>query len=427
MSMRPMLLLSTFLVGTIACARGVPRADRGPSPSAMTGVLDAHRVAGLTTRRFTHDELWTALAPTLRSPALAVEEIGRSVQGRSIRAVSFGEGPVRVLLWSQMHGDESTATMALADILAFFARSEGNPLHDRLRRALTVTMVPMLNPDGAELFQRRNAMGVDINRDARKLATPEARALKGLRDRLTPAFGFNLHDQGARTLAGERGAQVAIALLAPPAGPGAGYDDTRTRARLVAATIAQQLAPELDGRLAKYDDTFNPRAFGDLMQQWGTSTVLIESGALPDDPEKQRLRDINGRAILASLDAIATGRYRDADPEAYERLPMNAGIDSDLLVLGARIVLGDEPPMPLDIALIYDDAVARTGPRVREIGDLDDAAALDTLDASGLFLHPEPSMVAETDGRTWLRVGVPAAFTLRRGADPGSEAVRKVP
>jgi hypothetical protein len=427
MSMRQTLLPFTLLVGMLACARGLPRAERGPSPAAMTGVLEAHRVAGLTTRRFTHGELWTALEPALRSPALTVEEIGRSVQGRAIRAVSFGEGPVRVLLWSQMHGDESTATMALADIIAFFARSEGDPLHDRLRRALTVTMVPMLNPDGAELFQRRNAMGVDINRDARKLATPEARALKSLRDRLTPAFGFNLHDQGARTLAGERGAQVAIALLAPAARPDGGYDETRTRARLVAAAIAQMLAPELDGRIAKYDDTFNPRAFGDLMQQWGTSTVLIESGALPGDPEKQRLRDINGRAILASLDAIATGRYRDADPAAYERLPMNAGIDNDLLVLGARVVLGEDPPMPLDIALIYDDAVARTGPRVREIGDLDDAAALDTLDASGLFLHPEPSMVAETDGRAWLRVGVPAAFTLRRGADRGSEVVRRVP
>ena len=39
-------------------------------------------------------------------------------------------------------------------------------------------MVPMLNPDGAERFQRRNAQGIDINRDALLLQSPE-----GLRSR----------------------------------------------------------------------------------------------------------------------------------------------------------------------------------------------------------------------------------------------------
>jgi hypothetical protein len=65
----------------------------------------------------------------------------------------------------------------------------------------------MLNPDGAELFQRENAAGMDVNRDGRQLSTPEARALKGLRDRLSPDFGFNLQDQNARTRVGARGLQ----------------------------------------------------------------------------------------------------------------------------------------------------------------------------------------------------------------------------
>ena len=72
--------------------------------------------------------------------------------------------------------------------------------------------------------------------------------------------------------------------------------------------LATVLEDELPGRTAKYDDTFNPRAFGDLIQQWGTSTVLIESGALPDDPQKQALRWLNRALLLSALEAILTTR-----------------------------------------------------------------------------------------------------------------------
>ena len=125
--------------------------------------------------------------------------------GEDLSQHPVGTGPFRVLLWSQMHGDESTASMALADIFAYLASVEADPLRDRLQRELTITFVPMLNPDGAELFQRENAAGIDVNRDGRQLSTPEARALKALRDRLQPQVGFNLHDQNARTRAGGEG------------------------------------------------------------------------------------------------------------------------------------------------------------------------------------------------------------------------------
>ena len=50
------------------------------------------------------------------------DEIGRSAEGRPLYAVTFGQGPATVLLWSQMHGDEPSHTMGLADLFAFFAR-----------------------------------------------------------------------------------------------------------------------------------------------------------------------------------------------------------------------------------------------------------------------------------------------------------------
>lgn len=87
------------------------------------------------------------------------------------------------MLWSQMHGDEATATMALADIFGFLADTRTSELRSRLTRSLSIVFVPMLNPDGAELFQRQNAVGIDVNRDARRLVTPEARALRALHER----------------------------------------------------------------------------------------------------------------------------------------------------------------------------------------------------------------------------------------------------
>jgi hypothetical protein len=415
----------------VACARPTP----APTPAAGDGsggveiarrVAARHRVAALTTRRFTHAQLWAALDPIVRAPAFRVREIGRSIHGRPIRAITYGTGPTTVLLWSQMHGDESTATMALADLLAWLGDTSDvdRALRARLAAELTVVMVPMLNPDGAEVFQRENAVGVDVNRDAARLATPEARTLKALRDSIRPQFGFNLHDQGARILTGQGGRQVGIALLAPAADASRGYAGARAAARLVASGLIGVVEGEIPGRVAKYEDDFNPRAFGDLMQRWGTSTVLIESGALPDDPEKQRLRAINVVAILSALDAIGSGRYRRADPRVYDALPMNARTAVDVVVRGARVVLpGVDEPLAVDLALNFDEPLARRRPRVREVGDLSTVVAFDTVRADGLFLHPMPAMLDATRGAPLLRLGAPAAFTLRRGRDAASAAV----
>jgi hypothetical protein len=163
------------------------------------------------------------------------------------------------------------------------------------------------------------------------------------------------------------------------------------------------------------------------MQEWGTSTVLIESGALPNDPQKQRLRTLNAAAILLALDAIATGGYASADPGAYESLPFNAGGAFDLLVRGALLVLENKPPMLVDLAINYDDAVARTGGRIRDVGDLADVIAIDTLDVNGLYIHPSPSVIARTPAGAMLRIGTEAELEFRRGASASSELVRRLP
>jgi hypothetical protein len=342
------------------------------------------------------------------------------VEGRPIEAFTYGSGPVSVLLWSQMHGDESTATMALADLIRWFATgSDRDALRRELGESLTIVMVPMLNPDGAERFVREDAAGIDINRDARRTATPEGRSLKSIRDSIDADFGFNLHDQGTRT-AGENGLPVAIALLAPAADEERSWGPVRQRARGVAAVIAAALEPQIGGRLARYDDAFAPRAFGDNMQAWGTSTVLIESGVLPGDPQKQQLRRLNVVALVSALHAIARGGTERLDTRAYDDLPENRSVDADLLLRGGRIVVGTSAPIRADVALRFDDPAARLKARYVEIGDLDGLVATDTMDASGLFLHMRPG----EEGI--VRPGDRARLVVRRGEDPGSTPVREI-
>lgn len=422
-------LALTLPIASCSLATGGRRSIGSNGPETMAEALrvaDQHKVTAIASRRTTHEEYWSALERVLRSPKLRVQEVGKSMQGRALRTVTFGSGPTKVLLWSQMHGDESTATMALADLFAWMTSSGSDALRQRLEDSLTITMLPMLNPDGAERFQRENAAGIDINRDARRLSSPEARALKSVHDRIKPDFGFNLHDQNARTRAGRSGLQAGIALLAPATDAQRTWGPVRSRARLVASGLARDISSRIPGRVAKYDDAFNPRAFGDLVQTWGTSTVLIESGALPNDPEKQELRRINAAAILRALDAIATRSYESNDPNVYEQLPFNAGGAYDLLIRGGQLVIPGQAPMVADIAVNYDNAVARTGGRVREVGDLSAAVAIDTIDATRAFIHPRPEALVGGGNQIYLTIGARAALDIREGRDAQSRLRQRV-
>ncbi|HEX7089606.1 MAG TPA: serine hydrolase [Longimicrobiales bacterium] len=405
-----------------------PPAEVSEDVAELLALHDRYRLPALEEREFTHAEYWGAVGPIVDGAGnLSREEVGRSAEGRPLYLVRFGSGPTTVLLWSQMHGDESTATMALADIFHLFARNPTAPRVRALAERLTVLFIPMLNPDGAERFQRRNAQGIDVNRDARRLATPEAQTLKAVRDRYRPAFGFNLHDQNVRTRVGSTDRLAAIALLAPR--PNATREESpgQLRAKKVAATIRAAIEPLVPGHIARYDDTFNPRAFGDLMQSWGTSTVLIESGGWQDDPEKQYLRRVNFVAILTALGAIATGAYEQADVAAYETLLENGRAVNDLLVLGGTVVVPGLPPYRADLAVNFEEPLERRGGRIVEIGDLAELEARDTIDARGLFVHPLPAALADAPGGgRWIRVGAPASFALRRGPEARSEAVQVV-
>ena len=167
-------------------------------------------------KRVKHNEIIPLINNLKSSKTFKVKELGNSLQGRSISMITFGSGEMHVLLWSQMHGDESTATMALFDVFNFLnTDDEFNTFRKEIKEKLTVHFIPMLNPDGTDVFKRRNALFIDLNRDAERLQFPETKILKAVRDSLNPKFGFNLHDQSTRYTAGRSFKSAALSFLAP--------------------------------------------------------------------------------------------------------------------------------------------------------------------------------------------------------------------
>jgi hypothetical protein len=444
-----MWLRSLLLVAVIAALAPVPHQAAGelPAPPELGAVWDRTRLPLPLPPLMRHADVVKAVgAATASAPDLfAAEVIGSSVEGRALQHVWLGRGPLGVLLWSQMHGDEPTATVAIFDVLNYIQANRTAPHVVRLLDRLTLHVVPMLNPDGAEVPQRRNAQGIDINRDALLLQTPEGRALKSLRDRLNPTIGFNLHNQNWRTAVRGTGRPAAMSLLAVAFDAPRSDNPGRVLAKQVAGVIRDAVEPLAPGMLGRYDDEFEVRAFGDNLTKWGTSVVLIETGPYPGpDPDRALVR-MNFVALLTALDALASGRAHRSSIERYESLPLN---DSNLLhtvVRGATIVAGTGvAPFLGDIGIAATRVVREHGgerrvrwnARIEDLGDLRVFGALEMIDAAGLVAAPlwheglqvgrTVSLPSERTAGPYIAPGQPATIVLLKPAAGGRYEVTRI-
>lgn len=370
-------------------------ATHAQTPQELLRLWRQQHITRIAPSRVRHADLKVYLN-NLKADGTPVREVGRSVANREIYEMEFGRGKTKVFLWSQMHGDEPTATSALIDIFHVLRRNQSQDWVKEIESKLTLRAVPMLNPDGAEIYQRRNLQNIDINRDARALTTPEGRLLKRLRDEWSPAIGFNLHNQNPRTSVGDTNLQAAISLLAVPFDERNSDDAGRIRNKKLCAVMIEALAPFIKNHIGRYDDTFNPRAFGDLISKWGTPVILIETGALQGKTEMD-LVAYNFVAILSALNRLADNSFERFDPKIYETLPYNSsGNIFNLIVRNAHIVnrtsdnqTGNNrtrasqtsgvrvPPFVADIAV--NDAI-------QDVGDLSVFRGLEEVDASRFFV-----------------------------------------
>ena len=379
---------------TIICALGVISCFYAQQKEITTSLYDSYekyKETSLNKRRIKHHQLQPLIKAYATIPKFSVNKVGTSIEGRDLSLISIGSGNTNVFLWSQMHGNEPTATQAIFDILNFFNSPDFKEEKTEILSNLRLHFLPMLNPDGAEVFQRRNTLGVDINRDALRLQSPESRALKRVRDSLEADFGFNLHDQSTYYNAERTSKPATISYLAPAYNYEKEINEGRGNAMKVIVFMNEIIQKYAPGQVGRYNDDFEPRAFGDNIQKWGTSTILIESGGYPDDVEKQEIRKLNFVSILSAIYTIANESFKEIPLEDYEKIPENDRKLFDLKIEAVTYHLLGKPYI-LDLGIqrlevdLEDNEDFWYSSRIIDQGDLSTYYGYETFEAEGYTL-----------------------------------------
>ncbi len=264
-----------------------------------------------------------------------VKEIGTSEEGRKIHSIKLGSGDFKIFMWSQMHGNESTTTKAIFDLIQFL--SVAGDLQAKILKHFTILIIPVLNPDGARLYTRVNANSVDLNRDAHTQTQMETKALMKAYTSFKPDLCLNMHDQRTIFSVADTGKPAVVSFLAPAADE----SKTITPARIFAmqAIVAMQkvLAEYIPGHISRFDDTFNENCIGDTFQSLQTPTILFEAGHFPGDYQREKTREYIFYALLVLLKYIKDDEIVSISHKDYFDISESEKKFRDILIRNAGV------------------------------------------------------------------------------------------
>lgn len=283
--------------------------------------------------RYIHSKHIEPLLANLPKP-FKVDVIGQSVNSQNIYSVTIGFGEKKVLMWSQMHGNESTTTKAIFDLLNTL--QSDSEVSKAILSHFTLVIIPILNPDGAEMYTRLNANLVDLNRDAQQQSQPESRVLKDCFDTLKPNYCFNLHGQRTLFSAGAYNKVATLSFLSPAQNETRTVTDTRAKAMAIIAKIAKSLHREIPGQIGIYDDSFNINCVGDAFQSLNVPTILFEAGHYKDDYNREEVRRLVYQSFVIALQATLISDFKTKDVQDYYKIPKNDKLFSDILITNVR-------------------------------------------------------------------------------------------
>ena len=286
----------------------------------------------ISKERYLSPQKWDFLLKTMPNK-LPTSVVGYSVLNHPIYAHAIGKGPKKVLLWSQMHGNESTTTRALFDLFNYFFSTEGS----KILEGLTLLIIPQLNPDGANAYTRLNANSVDLNRDANALTQPESAALKAIFDDFSPHFCFNLHGQRSIFAVGRMGKPATLSFLSPAADDGRSLTPARLKAMQLIVAIHESLKDEIPHSIGRYDDKFNSNCFGDSFTSLGVPTLLCEAGHYELDYNRDFTKKMILKVLIVALNAICKDKYMNQSVDQYYQIPENHKDYVDLIITNVKI------------------------------------------------------------------------------------------
>ena len=263
------------------------------------------------------------------------EIIGKSVLGKPIYKYTIGTGKTRIFMWSQMHGNESTTTKALFDFFNVINSQE--EIGVKLLQEFTFCFLPMVNPDGSELYTRENANKVDLNRDSLDLSQPESQLLRKTFEDFKPDFCYNLHDQRTIFGAGTTGNVATVSFLAPSFNENRDVNEVRSKAMNVIVAMNVELQKHIPNQVGRFDDGFNINCIGDMFTFLNVPTILFEAGHFQDDYYREYTRKMIFISLISGLKHIHENDIVNNEIANYLSIPQNNTVFYDFLYKNIKI------------------------------------------------------------------------------------------
>ena len=308
------------------------------------------------------------------------EIAGHSKRNQPIYALKAGNGSTKILIWSQMHGNESTSTKALFD---FVFNIEYLGISPSLELC-SLFIIPILNPDGAQDYNRYNANGIDLNRDAQALTQSESLVLKEAFNNFEPNFCFNMHDQRSIYSVGGTKNSAGLSFLAPAEDNNRSISSNRRQAMGVISEINSVLQLFIPNKISRFKDSFNINCVGDLFQSLGVPTILFEAGHLVD----YHREDTRKYMLMALVSAFRTISQKIVPKDmviSYLDIPENKPLYYDILIKNVSTKNGN--PQTNDIGIRYEEILNKDliefKPVVKFIGDMSKYFGHRVIDAKG--------------------------------------------
>ncbi len=317
--------------------------------------------------RYIHLDHITPLFDKLSSK-IEIKQIGLSENNLPIHLVKLGSGSKKLLFWSQMHGNESTTTKAVFDLLNFLIDDSNKEAQDVLSTC-TLYIIPILSPDGAKLYTRLNYNKVDLNRDAQDKTQKESHVLSNLIQEIKPDFAFNLHGQRTIFSAGETNNPATVSFLSPAGDENRSITNSRKVAMEIISIMNETLQKCIPNQVGRYDDSFNLNCVGDTLAYNEIPTILFEAGHYPNDYDRERTREYIFYSLITSIKYISNTEITGSRYENYFLIPENGKCFYDIII---RDVILDEKNV--DIALQYTEELTQNNvkfvPKIVKIDDL---------------------------------------------------------